>query len=126
MTEAVAQPWHPVPNRLTDEVLPRLKDTELRVLLIVVRATWGWRSAPGKGQRKRRDWLSHGQLCRRTGRGSVAVSGAVDGLVRAGLLVVEDAAGQPLATPAQRRRHLGRLYYQAGPMLAGAGNAKDG
>ncbi len=35
--------WHPVPTRLVDTVMPRLRDTELRVLLIVLRQTWGWK-----------------------------------------------------------------------------------
>ncbi len=129
MDKAVA--WHPVPLRLVDEVLPRLKDTELRVLLVVLRQTWGWRAdrsvADGKhkqeekyaGKHKRRDWLSHRQLCRRTGRGSDAVSGAVTSLVEADLLVVEDAGGTALATPEQRRRCLDRLYFRPGDIWGG-------
>ncbi len=121
-----AAPWHPVPLRLVDEVMPRLKDTELRIMLVVLRQTWGWRadrSAEGGknkqgekhgGKHKRRDWLSHRQLCRRTGRGSDAVSGAVASLVEAGLLVVEDAGGTALATPEERRRCLSRLYFRPG------------
>ena len=31
--------WHPVPVRLVDTMMPRLKDTELRVLLVVLRQT---------------------------------------------------------------------------------------
>jgi hypothetical protein len=102
----------PVPNALFDEVLPTLRDTELRVLLIVVRQTLGWRE--GRTRYKRRDWLSRSQLTRRTGRASEAVSAAVDALVRRGLIVVEDTAGNPLATPEARRRHIGRLYYRLG------------
>ncbi len=121
-----ATPWHPVPLRLVDEVMPRLRDTELRVMLVVLRQTWGWRAdrsvADGKhkqeekhaGKHKWWDWLSHRQLCRRTGRGSDAVSGAVASLVTAGLLVVEDAGGTVLATPEERRRCLGRLYFRPG------------
>jgi hypothetical protein len=78
----------------------------------VVRQTAGWRAAPGSRARKARDWLSHSQLVRRTGRGSGAVSAAVASLVVRGLIAVEDAAGRPLATAAERRRHLGRLYYR--------------
>ncbi len=117
--------WHPVPLRLVDEVMPRLRDTELRIMLVVLRQTWGWRadrSEGGKhkhgekhgGKHKRRDWLSHRQLCRRTGRGSDAVSGAVASLVEAGLLVVEDAGGTALATAEERRRCLSRLYFRPG------------
>ena len=127
--------WHPVPILLVDEVMPRLKDTELRVLLVVLRQTWGWkadRSAPdnppsrdkqprdrqfsNKQFTKRRDWLSHRQLCRRTGRGGDAVSSAVASLTASGLIIVEDAAGCPLPTPEERRRCLGRLYFRPGDM----------
>jgi hypothetical protein len=98
--------------------MPRLKDTELRVLLVVLRQTWGWKTdgtetSPGR-RTKRRDWLSHNQLCQRTGRSSDAVSGAVASLTAAGLIVVEDAGGHPLRTPEERRRCLGRLYFRPG------------
>ena len=109
-------PWHPVPVRLVDEVMPMLKDTELRILLVVLRQTAGWRSdrLAGSASHKRRDWLSHRQLCRRTGRGSGAVSAAVGSLVASGLIAVEDAAGTPLRTAEERRRHLGRTYFRLG------------
>lgn len=128
-------PWHPVPIRLVDMVMPHLRDTELRVLLVVLRQTWGWKvdrmnagkTEAGKtaaGQHththkqltKRRDWLSHRQLCRRTGRGSDAVSAAVASLTASGLVIVEDAGGKPLITPEERRRCLGRLYFRPGTM----------
>lgn len=149
-------PWHPVPTRLVDTVMPRLRDTELRVLLVVLRQTWGWKVDRGaatdkaatdrkiavkekasKGKirgralvdkqgtkkpvtkhqvTKRRDWLSHRQLCRRTGRGSDAVSAAVAALTASGLIIVEDAGGKPLMTPDERRRCLGRLYFRPGTM----------
>ena len=119
MSKATA--WHPVPIRLVDDVMPALKDTELRILLVVLRQTAGWKSdrLAGTGTHnttthKRRDWLSHRQLCRRTGRGSDAVSRAVASLTAAGLIVVEDAGGTPLATPDERRRCLGRLYFRLG------------
>ena len=146
-------PWHPVPVRLVDDVMPHLKDTELRVLLVVLRQTWGWRvdrtsaSKAGAGTQrrtsgqptskqggkhefskhqftkhqatKRRDWLSHRQLCRRTGRGSDAVSAAVASLTASGLIIVEDAGGKPLRTPDERRRCLGRLYFRPGTLWLG-------
>ena len=114
-------PWHPVPVRLVDEAMPALKDTELRVLLVVLRQTWGWRpdrqAGDGKQEdhgHKRRDWLSHRQLCRRTGRGSDAVSGAVASLTASGLIAVEDAAGNALPTPEARRRCLSRQFFRPG------------
>jgi hypothetical protein len=115
----------PVPNSLVDEVLPTLRDTELRVLLVVLRQTWGWRDVT-TGKHKARDWLTSGQLQRRTGRAGEAVSSAVDGLVRRGLIVVEDAWGRPLATAEERRRHLGKLYFKPGDMWKTPGSRLPG
>lgn len=105
----------PVPNDLLDVVMPGLRDTELRVLLVVVRQTLGWQVGADPKRRKERDWLTQSQLMRRTGRASGAVSRAVDALVRGGLIDVLDRAGLPVRTPAERRRHLGHLYYQLRP-----------
>ncbi len=44
------------------------------------------------------------------------MSGAVASLTAAGLIVVEDAGGSSLATPEERRRSLGRLYFRLGDM----------
>lgn len=99
----------PVPNCLLDGWLPELTDTELRVLLVVVRATWGWQEEQGRRQRQ---WLSHRLLQMRTGRSSAAVSKAIEGLVQRGLLAVESGDGQPKLTANERRRERGRLYFR--------------
>ena len=112
----------PVPNDIFDRVMPMLRDTELRVLLIVVRQTAGWQAGPGSNQRKDRDWLSQSQLRRRTGRANGAVSRAVEALVKRGLVHVTDRAGKPMNTPEERRRHLGHLYYQVGASVGAVDN----
>jgi|GEM_PF-1081630 len=106
------------PNMLLDEVMPTLKDTEWRLLCVVVRQTLGWQQ---QGRRKRRDWLTQRQLIAKTNRNSQAVSRAVDSLVRQGLLEVQDQVGNVLLTPAGRRRHGGRLYYRLGARLTPSG-----
>lgn len=112
----------PVPNTVVDALLPDLKDTEIRVLLVVLRQTRGWVD-PKTGLPKERDWLTHSRLKRATGRASEAVSAAVDSLVRRGLVVVEDVGGRALSTPAERRRLTAALYFRPGPRLAGAGSS---
>ncbi|MBV9467647.1 MAG: replication protein [Abitibacteriaceae bacterium] len=109
------------PNMLLDEVMPALKDTEWRLLCVVVRQTLGWQQ---QGRRKRRDWLTQRQLIAKTNRNSQAVSRAVDALVRQGLLEVQDQCGNVLLTPAERRRHGGRLYYRLGARLSLVGASK--
>lgn len=102
----------PFPNRLLDALMPALKDTEWRLLCVVVRATLGWED--GVGGRKSQDWLTHGQLRARTGRSSEAVCRALDALVQRGLLEVRDERGGLLPTPQERRGASGRLYFALG------------
>ena len=108
----------PIPNLLFDELLPVLSDSELRLLLIVLRATIGWREPDGQGgsRPKQRDWLSHRQLVMRTGRSSAAISSAVQSLIDRGLIVVEDEHGAPLSTVQLRRTYFGRMYFRPGEM----------
>ena len=111
-----------VPNVVLDSVMPTLRDTELRILLIVVRQTIGWQDGLDPAKRKEKDWLTQSQLMRRSGRANGAVSHAVDALVRAKLIDVLDRWGMPLATPAERRRHLGHLYYRLHQNTGSASN----
>jgi len=104
----------PIPNRLFDEILLTLPDAELRVLLVVLRQTLGFREGSDLGgwRYKQRDWITHSQLMKKTGRSSGAVSKAISALVDASLIIVEDSEGRPLDTPQMRRRHMGRLYFR--------------
>lgn len=118
-------PSTPFPNPIIDDVMPELRDTEWRVLCVILRSTAGW-SAPGG--RKRQDWLTSAQIRKRTGRSSEAVSKAIDRLVRLRLIAVTGSGGQVLHTPAARRRYQGCLLYQVlesdlstFPLLSGNG-----
>jgi len=108
----------PVPNLLFDQLLPQLNDAELRLILIVLRSTLGWREGDDFGgwRQKRRDWLTNRQLVRRTGSSSASVSRAIQTLLDAGLIRVEAVDGTLLDTPHKRRRNLGRLYFAPGDM----------
>lgn len=102
----------PFPNVLIDQVMPTLKDTEWRVLCVIVRQTLGWQDSAGRGQRKERDWITRRQLKAKTHRQSAAISDAVDGLVQRGIVEVFNVAGNRLTTRQQRRRNGDKLYYR--------------
>lgn len=106
----------PIPNRVFDEFLPKLSDCELRLLLVCLRSTLGWRvrGEDGTMQFKNRDWMTHSQLVKRTGRSSGSVSSAVQSLVEKGLIVTESSSGLVLSTPEQRRRYIGRIFFRPG------------
>jgi hypothetical protein len=95
-------PWTKTPNVLFDQVLPTLKDTELRVLLVLLRQTSGWNR---EGQ-----WatISYRTLKRRTGRQSEAIARALHALETRGLIHLPRASPQrapPFAKilPSQKR-----------------------
>lgn len=73
-------PWTKVPNSLLDRLMPTLKDTELRVILTLIRSTSGWnregRAVP----------LTYRALEARTGRHSEAVGRAIASLREKGLV----------------------------------------
>lgn len=107
-TELMAQ-FTAFPNILIDTLLPTLKDTEWRLLCVIVRQTVGWSERDGK--RKQRDWLTQRQLIARTGRNSAALSAAIDVLVRRRLISTWNEGGELLMTPQERRRYRGRVYF---------------
>lgn len=110
--EGEREPTIPFPAKLVDLAMPSLSDSQWRVLCVIVRQTLGWTS-PG-GARKERDWLSHSQLRRRTGRSGGAVSSAVETLDRRGLILATDESGERLDSPRARRRAR-RVYYALDP-----------
>src|SRR5687767_8225177 len=107
----------PFPNVLLDQVMPTLRDTEWRLLCVIVRQTLGWQDKRHHGARKAADWLTHNQLQRRTGRASEAICGAIDALVQRGFIEVRNATGQALWTSRARRRCGDQLFYSLGPSL---------
>ncbi|MHB8636070.1 MAG: hypothetical protein ACYC96_06325 [Fimbriimonadaceae bacterium] len=106
----------PFPNALF-KLLPKLRDTEWRVLCVIVRSTLGWVD-PITKRRKTTDWISHRQFKLATGRESEAISRAIDVLTNAGIITVTDSAGRPLASRAIRRRHRGNLRLGIHPRFS--------
>jgi len=67
-------PWTKVPNHLIDRLMPTLKDTELRILLVLVRSTSGWNREGSSVP------LTYRALVSRTGRHTEAIAGALRSL----------------------------------------------
>ncbi len=104
-----------VPNSLLDSVMPRLRDTEWRVLCVVIRQTIGWMNPDGSP--KQSDWMSHSQLRRKTGRSSAAISLALEFLCRNNVLEITDSLARPLKRAYERRSHRGRLHFRLNPAI---------
>lgn len=99
----------PFPNALF-RLMPKLRDTEWRVLCVIVRSTLGWID-PHTKRRKTADWISHRLFKFGTGRESEAISRAIDVLVSSGVITVMDATGRSLTSPSMRRRCRGKLFF---------------
>jgi len=84
-------PWTKIPNVLADRLLPGLSDTELRVLIVLIRATTGWRR-DGRSVE-----LTYRNLTRLTGRHTEALSRAIASLGEKGLIHV--LGGRPSRFP---------------------------
>jgi phage replication O-like protein O len=91
-----------VPNIILDTHLKQLSLAELKLLLIIVRQTMGWR--------KQRDRISHGQFIKKSGLSRKVLSKTIQSLVASELIAVHDFNGNPLRTPEQRKGKL-YLYY---------------
>jgi hypothetical protein len=99
----------PTPNELFAS-LPSLSDAELRVLLIVIRQTFGW-MIPHTNQRKIKDKLTYSFLIKKTGLYRTILSRTIQSLIDKNLLIVTDTNGTLLDTATKRTgKHC--LYYQ--------------
>lgn len=104
-----------VPNILFDEYLPILSDTGFRILMIIVRQTYGWIEDKKTKRRKDKDWISYSQLMIKTGRVRQSVSTALRELEEKDLIQIFDDSGRQLFTMDQRRGK--SLYYRINTSL---------
>ena len=90
-----------IPNRLLDREMERMKDTELRVVLIVA---------------KKQGWIPRAEIIKISGKGKDAVRQAITSCVEKQWIQARDENGNLLTTPKQRQG-LGRgskIYYRLG------------
>ncbi len=99
----------PVPNAVF-EYIPSLSEAELKLYLIILRQTLGWKTGTNK-QRKVYDWISASQFHSKTGLSRRAVGTAVRSLTYRNLILVADEHGKVLHTPNDRKGKT-RLYYR--------------
>lgn len=103
------------PNIIFNGLMREMTDTELRVVLIVTRATLGWILDKETKMRKTQDWISHSQLKKKTGRESGAISKAIDGCIQKQWIEARDKDGNVLDTKIKRRGK--NIFYRLGPAI---------
>ncbi|WP_299676162.1 replication protein [uncultured Dokdonia sp.] len=100
-----------VPNEVFDIHLQHLGYAELKVLLVIIRQTYGWVDKQ-TGSHKSRDWISRQFFVKKTGLSKRAVSKAIAGLQGKNLIVITDSKGSSLNS-ANCRKKLTKLYFSA-------------
>ncbi|MEO5644452.1 MAG: hypothetical protein ABIQ40_02010 [Bacteroidia bacterium] len=100
----------PVPNAVF-ELVPLLSEAELKLYLIILRQTLGWRHHLHRKERKVSDWISASQFQSKTGLSRRAIVNAVRSLSYRNLILIADDHGKILHTPKDRRGKV-RLYYR--------------
>ncbi len=98
-----------VPNSLFDIHLPTLTESELKLLIIIIRQTNGWYDK-ATGRRKTRDRISHGQFMKKTGLCRRVISRSLQSLVEKGLITVTCENGRILHR-SEERKGMARLFY---------------
>ncbi|MFV0572864.1 MAG: replication protein [Xanthomarina gelatinilytica] len=98
-----------VPNSVFDKHLTDLGYAELKVLLVIIRQTYGWKDKRTGGY-KRWDWISQRFFVRKTGLSARAVSTAISQLIYKGLILVKNQKGYLLFDKKQRQQEA-KLYF---------------
>ena len=116
-----------IPNIIVDQYLRILSFSELKILLVIIRQTYGWIDKK-TGRRKVRDRITHRQFMEKTGLSRRTITRNVKKLVNRGLVSVGDENGRMLLLPKERRGKM-TLYYGYGQKRSGArsiGEVLDG
>jgi len=103
-----------VPNEVFDVHLSQLSFSELKILLYIIRQTYGWITKNGK--RKQRDRITYGQFMSKTGLSRRIISETVQSLIVKHLIKVTDYKGNILHEASRRKGKVG-IYYA--PLLQG-------
>ncbi len=101
--------------------MAKMKDTELRIVLIVTRKTLGWIADPETGMRKEEDWISRSQLIRLTGKKGRSITDAINNCIKQEWIEARDENGELLDTPRKRERigRGGKIFYRLGKTFIG-------
>ena len=97
-----------VPNELFDTYLPKLSFSELKIILYIIRQTYGWKLKNGK--RKQRDRISYSLFNQKTGLSRRILSETIQSLIDKELIVLTDNTDNKLHTPEQRKGKVGIFY----------------
>ncbi|HEY5591319.1 MAG TPA: replication protein [Paludibacter sp.] len=99
------------PNILFDQLLKELSNSELKILLIIIRQTNGWIDKK-TGIRKEKDRITHNQFILKAGLSRRIISAAIKSLSQKKLVEMTDSSGNILNNASERKGKY-RIYYSS-------------
>ncbi|MBI1307056.1 MAG: hypothetical protein GC181_10680 [Bacteroidetes bacterium] len=102
-----------IPNVLIDDWLKSLSESELKILLVIIRRTIGMvdKTSENRSNRVHRAWISHGLFILYTGLSYRSVSRAIQALEGKALISITDAGGSVLPISV-RKLGQNKLHYR--------------
>jgi phage replication O-like protein O len=99
------------PNVLFDQLLKELSNSELKILLVIIRQTNGWINKK-TGGRKEKDRITHSQFILKTGLSRRIISGSIKSLSQRRIIEITDSSGNSLNNASERKGQY-RIYYSS-------------
>ena len=100
-----------IPNILFDKLLRELNNSELKILLVIIRQTYGWIDIKTK-RRKERDRIAHSQFFLKTGLSRRIISESIKSLSQKNLIEITDSSGNSLINASDRKGQY-QIYYSS-------------
>lgn len=100
-----------IPNILFDHLLKELNNSELKILLVIIRQTSGWIDIKTE-RRKERDRIAHSQFILKTGLSRRIISESIKSLSQKNLIEITDSSGNSLIKASERKGQY-RIYYSS-------------
>jgi hypothetical protein len=98
-----------VPNYIFDEYLKILKPSEMCILLVVIRQTYGWYDKRMKSYKKR-DWIAQRFFEKKISLSIRTISSGIEGLIEKGVITITNKQGHLLIS-AQQRKMASKIFY---------------
>jgi hypothetical protein len=111
------------PNLVFDVYLTQLSFSELKILLYIIRQTYGWVNK--KGKRKERDRITYGQFQSKTGLSRRIISQTIQSLIVKQLIRVTNYNNNLLHYPENRKGKV-CIYYSPSLQTYALNNTKVG
>ncbi|MCE1168997.1 MAG: replication protein [Sphingobacteriia bacterium] len=100
-----------IPNILFDQLLRELNNSELKILLVIIRQTYGWINSK-TNRRKERDRITHSQFILKTGLSRRIISATIKSLSEKNLIEITNSSGDTLINASERKGQY-RIFYSS-------------